>query len=64
MPEGPDTIEMRASPVLPYGWGRKEKGHTLTAKYLNEHYGISPWWAQAATIRYEWERGIRKQTVQ
>ena len=40
--------------------GMKEKGHTLTAKHLQEQYGISPWWAQAVTIRYEWERGIRK----
>jgi hypothetical protein len=40
-------------------WGAKEKGHTLSAKHLHEHYSISPWWAQAVTIRYEWERGLR-----
>lgn len=40
-------------------WGMKEKGHTLTAKYLRDEYRLSPWWAQAVTIRYEWERGLR-----
>ena len=41
-------------------WGAKEKVHTQNAKHLREHYGLSPWWAQAVTIRYEWERGLRK----
>jgi len=41
-------------------WGAKEKGHTQNAKHLREHYGLSPWWAQAVTIRYEWERGLRR----
>jgi hypothetical protein len=41
-------------------WGMKGKGHTLTAKYLEKELGIGPWWAQAVTIRYEWERGLRK----
>ncbi len=41
-------------------WSMKEQGHTKTAKYLQERYGLSPWWAQAVTIRYEWERGLRK----
>ena len=41
-------------------WGAKKKGHTQSAKHLREHYGLSPWWAQAVTIRYEWERGLRK----
>lgn len=40
-------------------WGMKEKGHTLTAKHLEDKYGLSPWWAQCITIRYEWERGLR-----
>jgi hypothetical protein len=40
-------------------WGAKEKGHTLSAKHLREHNSVSPWWAQAVTIRYEWERGLR-----
>lgn len=38
----------------------KEKGHTLSAKYLREKQGLSNWWSQAVTIRYEWERGLRK----
>ena len=41
-------------------WGAKEKSHTQSAKHLREHYGLSPWWAQTVTIRYEWERGLRK----
>ena len=41
-------------------WGVKEKGHTQSVKHLREHYGLSQWWAQAVTIRYEWEMGLRK----
>lgn len=40
-------------------WGMKEKGHKAAARYLMEQYGVSPWWAQCITIRYEWERGFR-----
>jgi hypothetical protein len=40
-------------------WGMKEKGHTRTAQHLRDSYGLNPWWAQAVTIRYEWERGLR-----
>ena len=40
-------------------FGLKEKGHTQAAKYLRERHGLSDWWAQAVTIRYEWERGLR-----
>ncbi len=40
-------------------WGATQKGHTLTAKYLAERHGVSPWWAQTVTVRYEWERGLR-----
>ena len=39
-------------------WGAREKGHTLAAHLLRE-YGLSPWWAQAVTIRWEYERGLR-----
>ena len=42
-------------------WGMQEKGHTLAARYLLEHHGISPWWAQSVVIRYEWERGLRQE---
>jgi DNA mismatch repair ATPase MutS len=41
-------------------WSVKENGHTQSTKHLREHYGLSPWWAQAVTIRYEWEMGLRK----
>lgn len=40
-------------------WDAKNKGHTLTAKYLEQHFGLSGWWAQSLTVRYEWERGLR-----
>jgi hypothetical protein len=38
----------------------KEKGHTQAAKYLRDKHGVNDWWAQAVTIRYEWERGLRR----
>jgi hypothetical protein len=41
-------------------WDAPSKGHTKSAKHLREEYGVSPWWAQAVTIRYEWERGLRQ----
>ena len=41
-------------------WDVQKNGHTASAKYLLEKHGISAWWAQAVTIRYEWERGLRK----
>jgi hypothetical protein len=37
----------------------EEDGHKLAAKYLHEKYKLSPWWSQAVTIHYEWERGLR-----
>ena len=40
-------------------WSMKERGHTATAAWLHKSYGVSPWWAQVVTIRYEWERGWR-----
>jgi hypothetical protein len=39
---------------------RKKKGHLLSAKYLREKHGLDAWWSQCVTIRYEWERGLRK----
>jgi len=38
----------------------KEKGHTQAAKFLRDKHRLSDWWAQAVTIRYEWERGLRR----
>ena len=40
-------------------WGAALKGHTQTAKYLRDGLGVSPWWAQAVTNRYEHARGLR-----
>lgn len=37
----------------------KKNGHKLAAKHLYDRYKIGPWWSQAVTIRYEWERGLR-----
>jgi hypothetical protein len=37
----------------------KEKGHTQAANYLRQKHCLSDWWAQAVTIRYEWEKGLR-----
>jgi hypothetical protein len=39
-------------------WEAWQKGHTASARYLSETYHLSPWWAQAVTIRYEYERGL------
>jgi len=41
------------------GWGASEKGHKQTARYLAESWGVSAWWAQSITVRYERERGLR-----
>ena len=41
-------------------WDVKGKGHAETAKHLLEHFTcLNAWWAQAITIRYEKERGLR-----
>jgi hypothetical protein len=42
------------------GWGGATKGHTAMAKYLRDEQGVDPWWAQTVTVRYEYERGLRK----
>jgi len=42
-------------------WRAPEKGHTASARHLRDRYGLGPWWAQAVSIRYEWERGLRKE---
>jgi hypothetical protein len=41
-------------------WGMAEKGHTAAARYLEEEHGVSGWWAQTLTVRYEWATGLRK----
>jgi uncharacterized protein YndB with AHSA1/START domain len=40
-------------------WGAAAKGHPATARHLREVQGLSPWWAQMVTVRYEQERGLR-----
>ena len=41
-------------------WEMRAHGHKLTAKHLEQTYGLTGWWAQAVTIRYEYERGLRE----
>lgn len=38
----------------------KDNGHTASARYLKEKYGLSSWWSQVLTVKYEYERGLRK----
>ncbi len=45
-------------------WKSPGKGHTAIARYLREHQAVSPWWAQAVTVRYEWERGLRAESAE
>lgn len=37
----------------------KTNGHRHAAVSLNKTHKLNPWWSQAVTIRYEWERGLR-----
>ena len=48
--------------ILDDCWARRY-GHTACAKYLRDEHGLAPWWAQAVTIRYEWERRLRGPSV-
>jgi uncharacterized protein YdeI (YjbR/CyaY-like superfamily) len=41
-------------------WGAAAKGHTATARYLEESHHLSGWWAQTITVRYEWARDLRQ----
>jgi hypothetical protein len=34
-------------------------GHRFAAMTLYHKHKLTPWWCQAVTIRYEWERGFR-----
>ncbi|MBD3161733.1 MAG: hypothetical protein GF346_05700 [Candidatus Eisenbacteria bacterium] len=40
-------------------WGAPRKGHAATARHLAERHGLSPWWSQTVTVRYELDRGLR-----
>jgi hypothetical protein len=44
-------------------WDVRAHGHTATARYLREQHGLSGWWAQAVTIRYEYARDLRQPLV-
>jgi hypothetical protein len=33
-------------------------GHRFAAMMIYHKYTLTPWWCQAVTIRYEWERGF------
>jgi hypothetical protein len=37
----------------------KSNGHRHAVMSLYHKYKLNPWWSQAVTIRYEWERGLR-----
>ena len=43
-------------------FGVAERGHTAAARHLREEHGVSGWWAQAVTGRYEHERDLRPET--
>ena len=34
-------------------------GHRFASMTMFNKYKLNPWWSQAVTIRYEWERGLR-----
>ncbi len=45
--------------ILLKRWGIKKKGHTEAAKYLQDEYELSPWWAQMIVVRCEYRLGLR-----
>lgn len=44
-------------------WDAPAKGHPAIARYLEQEHGLSGWWAQTVTVRYEYARGLRKDAV-
>jgi hypothetical protein len=40
-------------------FGAVEKGHTASARHLNETLGVDGWYAQGITVAYERARGVR-----
>jgi len=42
-------------------WGAASKGHPAIARYLEQEHGVSAWWAQTLTVRYEYARGLRQE---
>ena len=61
-----DAVQAKTGKVWRHWFGvldkfdMKKKGHTEAARHLREKHGLSPWWAQAVVIRYEWENGLRR----
>ncbi len=45
------------------GWDAPAKGHPAIASYLEQEHGLSGWWAQSVTVRYEYARGLRRDAV-
>jgi hypothetical protein len=41
-------------------WDATDTDHTGRARHLRDAHGVDPWWAQAVTVRYEYERGLRE----
>jgi hypothetical protein len=40
-------------------WDVKSWGHRMTARYLREFFGLSPWWARTVTNRHERLKGLK-----
>jgi uncharacterized protein YndB with AHSA1/START domain len=40
--------------------GATQKPHKDIARYIHDEFGISGWWSQMVTVRYEQERGLRE----
>ncbi len=44
-------------------WDAPTKGHPAIARFLEQEHGVSGWWAQTITVRYEYARGLRRDAV-
>ena len=44
-------------------WDVKAWGHRMTARYLREFFGLSPWWARTVTNRHERLKGVNHPTA-
>ena len=40
-------------------WGARARSHPEIARYVNEEFGVSGWWAQSIAVGYERARGMR-----
>jgi hypothetical protein len=57
---GRPTVEWEA--ILD-AWDAPSKGHPAIARFLEHEHGLSGWWAQTVTVRYEYARGLRADAV-